>query len=462
MPNTFDSVPQSITQRAMAQNFSLEEQSRREAMLKNKEFYHGQSEKHLDLLNEDQDPYILNLTKPVVHKRSTLLYKRALVREFEGPAESVSLLEQVYQDNNIDRFLLSVDLASELTGTALILPQTTDDFEKYKAGIKLRLFDAVDTSVVPEDDDPNVPAAVSIIRLLDRLSERSTPENPQVERVIRQQIWTEDSVVTYDGKLLVSSETNELGFLPFSVFKGEDVYNQFLGHSPTSIIMLLNEDINQMLTHLGYMIKMQAGTPIALAGYQSGEGVSIHPGRAFSMPSGATADVLQLNPKIVEVLTVIQYLEEKIFETSNVPKVTVVGGEGESGRELLVRWFPLKQLFDEKCVRFEGYELDLANTILKVAGLLPIDKVVVNWPSEDVLPLSTDEDTLMQDIKLNIKTAIDEVQRRQPLLTEEEAEAEVLANRDFNESQQPEKEEGDEEEEDKDAIDTDATKEGTE
>jgi len=58
MPNTFDSVPQSITQRAMAQNFSLEEKTRREDMEKNKDFYYAQSEKHLELLNEDQDPYI--------------------------------------------------------------------------------------------------------------------------------------------------------------------------------------------------------------------------------------------------------------------------------------------------------------------------------------------------------------------------------------------------------------------
>lgn len=431
MPNTFDSVPQSITQRAMAQNFSMEEKTRREAMLKNKDFYYAQSEKHLDLLNEDQDPLILNLTKPVVHKRSTLLYKRPLVREFEGPEVSKTFIELVYEENKIDRFLLAVDLAAELTGTAMILPESTDA-EGYDMGIKLRLFDAVDISVVPDDDDPSLPAAVSIIRFLDRLSARSTPKNPQVERVIRQQIWTDEDVVTYDGHMIVSSETNNLGFLPFTTFRGEDVYNQFLGHSPTNIIRLLNEDVNQMLTHLGYMIKMQSATPIALVGYQSGEGVVIHPGRAFSVPAGASADVLQLNPKITEVLATIQYLEEKLFETSNIPKVSVVGGEGESGRELMVRWFPLLQLFEEKTVRYEGYELDLANMILKVRGLPPLEKVVVHWPKEEVLPLSASEDTLMQDIQLNIKTAIDEVMRLNPELTETEAEAEVRANAEFN------------------------------
>lgn len=458
MPNTFDSVPQSITQRAMAQNFSMEEKSRREAMLKNKDFYYAQSEKHLQLLNEDQDPYILNLTKPVIQKRSTLLYKRPLLREFTGPSGSVSFLENVYKENKIDSFLLSCDLASELTGTALILPEFTENLEKYPSGIKLRLFDAVDVSVVPDDDDPSLPAAVSIIRFLDRLSERSTPKNPQVERVVRQQIWTEEAVVTYDGHMLISSESNEMGFLPFCVFRGEEVYNQFLGHAPANIIRLLNEDINQLLTHLGYMIKMQAGTPIALAGYQSGESIVIHPGRAFSIPAGANIFPLELKPKLLEVLEVIKYLEEKCFETSNVPKVSVVGGEGESGRELLVRWFPLLQLFEEKTVRFNDYELDLANMILKVAGLEPIEGVEVKWPSEEVLPLSAEDEMLERDIKLNIKTAIDELLRRNPQLTEAEAEAEVLANRDFNQSlyTRPEAEgdpEDEENEEDVEATD---------
>lgn len=448
--NSFDSIPQSITQRAMAHNFSQEERSRREAMLKNKDFYYAQSEKHLILLNEDQDPYIINMTKPVVHKRATLLYRRPLIREWEGPPESISALEEIYKENQIDRFLLAADLATELTGTALILPEVTEDLERYPSGIKLRMFDAVDISVIPDEDDPTLPAAISIIRFLDRLSARSTPRNPQVERLVRQQIWTDESVVTYDGHMLVHSETNELGYLPFVTFKGEEVYNQFLGHAPANIIKLLNEDINQMLTHLGYMIKMQAGTPVALIGYQSGEGITLHPGRAFSVPAGSAAEVLQLNPKIVEVLQTIQYLEEKIFETGNVPKVAVVGGEGESGRELLVRWFPIKQLFEEKSIRFETYELDLANMILKIKDLPPIEGVKPQWPSEEILPLSADEDMLLQDINLNIKTPIDEVMRRHPELSEEEAEAEVLANRDFNiemkkvamEALQPEQEEG--------------------
>lgn len=457
MPNTFDSVPYSITQRAMANNFSQEERQRRDAMLKNKDFYYAQSEKHLLLLNNDVDPYIINLTKPVVHKRATLLYKRPLLREYKGPSQSVSFIENVYLENKIDKFLLSVDLASELTGSALVLPQTTEDLIRYPTGIKLRLFDSVDLSVIPDEDDPTLPAAISIIRFIDRLAKISTPNNPQVERVVRSQIWTDENVVTYDGQMLIRSETNDLGFLPFVNFRGEEVYNQYLGHSPTNIICLLNEDVNQMLTHLGYTIKMQSATPIALSGYQSGESVVIHPGRAFSIPAGADAKPLQLNPKILEVLEVIKYLEEKVFETSSVPKVSVVGGEGESGRELLVRWFPLLQLFEEKTIRWDGYELDLANMILQVAGLPPLEEVIIQWPKEEFLPLSASEDTLEQDIRFNIKTAIDELMRRQPELSEVEAQATILANKEFNESMisapEEEKEEGEEELEDEEPED---------
>lgn len=435
MPNTFDSVPQALTQRALANNFSLEEKGRREAALLNRKFYYGAQESELNLVTDDCDPKIVNLIKPIIKKRASLLYKKTLQREYVGPAQSVAFLEQVYIDNSIDNLLLQCDLLAELTGSCLVHPEQVEVSEEFQSGIKLRLFDSSSVSVVPQDEDQSKADAISLIRLVDRLSKNSTPDNPQVERLIRQQIWTEQSVSTYDGAMIISTEGNDLGFLPFVNFHGEEVYDQYLGHAPATIIRKLNADINQVLTDLGYMIKMQAATPIAMTGFSGGEGIIIHPGRAFSLPSGATAEALQLNPKVLEVLEVIKYLEEKIFETSSVPKVTVIGGEeASSGRELLVRWFPILQVFQEKVVRFEKKELELANIVLKVAGLPIIEEVHVNYPEEDLLPLSTSDDTLERDITLNLKTPIDEIMRQNPEMSEEEAEVELLANKDVNDN----------------------------
>ena len=434
MPNSFDSIPQALTQRALANNFSLEEKGRREAALLNKNYYYGKQESELTILNEDVDPYIINLTKPILKKRTSLLYKKPLLREFTGPSSSISFIEKVYQENRIDALLLQTDLASELTGSALVHPEVTDDKEKYPSGIRLRLFDGSAVSVIPEDDNQTEADSISLISLIDRLSKTSTENNPQVERLIKQQIWTKNSVTTYEGALLVNTQTNNFNFLPFVNFKGEEVYDQYLGHAAATIVRKLNGHINQILTDLGYIIKMQAGTPIALEGYQSGEGIVIHPGRAFSLPAGASAVPLDLDPKILEMLEVLKYLEEKIFETNSVPKVTIVGGEGQSGRELLVRWFPILQVFQEKAVRFTNYELELANMILKVAALPPIEEVNIDYPEADLLPLSTDEETLQQDIDLNIKTPIDEIMRRNPEFDEDEAEAELLANKEVNDN----------------------------
>lgn len=463
--NTFDSVPQALTQRALSANFSLEEKGRREGAMLNKDFYYGKQEQSLKLVNEDVDEATLNLTKPVVKKRTSLLYKKPLVREFEGPAQSVSFLEETYKLNNIDAFLLQVDLAAELTGTSLVHPMLQAD-----GTIKFKMWDASAISPIASDEDAATASAISLIRLIDQLSKRSTPKNPQVQRILRSQIWTETAVVVYDDNRIVSQETNTLGFLPFVNFKGEEVHDQYLGHATTTSIRKLNALINQLLTDLGYMIKMQSATPIALSGYQSGEGLVVHPGRAISLPTGAEAKALALNPKITEVLEVIQYLEEKIFETSSVPKVTIVGGEGESGRELLVRWFPLLSVFEEKTVRYSRYELELANMTLAVAGLPPIEEVNVNWPDEDLLPLSAEEDTLEQDIKLGIRTSIDEVMRRNPQLTEMEAQAEVLANLEFTASltsstsaqdaqEEPQEDEEDELEENEDESNNDESQE---
>lgn len=434
MPNTFDSVPASITQRAMANNFSLEEKSRRESALLNKDFYYGKQEKHLITVNDDQLPFTLNLTQPVVKKRSTLLYKKPLQREFTGPSNSISFIESVYADNSIDSLLNQVDLLSELTGSALVMPEVVEVSELYTQGIKLRIFDSSAFSALADQENPNEAEAISIIRLVDRLASTSTKENPQVERVLVQQIWTKDAVVRMEGHLIKGSSGNDFGFLPFVNFKGEEVYDQYLGHAPATLIRKANHDINQVLTDLGYMIKMQSATPIALEGYQAGEGITIHPGRAFSMPSGAKATVLQLNPKIQETLEFVKFLEEKVFENSSVPKITIVGGEGQSGRELLVRWFPLLQVFQEKTVRFEKYELELANMILRVAGLPTVEEVHVDYPEADLLPLSTSEETMEQDFRFNLSTPIDEMMRRNPELSEEEAQVEVLANKEINDN----------------------------
>jgi hypothetical protein len=432
MPNPMDSIPNAISQRALISNASNEEKDRRESAIVNKDFYYDKQEQALMLLNDEQLPFILNLTKPIVKKRASMLYSTKLVREFEGPANSITALEQIYKDNNIDHLLSSVDLMAELTGSVLVFPETTDTLP---GGIRLRLYDASAISPLQNEDNPNDIDALSVVRLVDRLVNSPNKFNaPQIQRVLKQQIWTKDSVVTYDGNELISSETHGLGFIPFVNFKGEEVHDQYLGHAPGLGIRLLNEDINQLLTDMSFMIKMQSATPIAISGWSGDSQVLIHPGRAFNLPAGALAEVLKLDPKILEVLDVIKYTEEKAYEITSVPKVSVVGNaDATSGKELLIKWFPLLQLFEEKAGRYQVYELQLANCILRILGLPELQSLVVKFNKDSVLPLSAADDSLEKDIEFSIKTPIDEVMRRDPLLTEEEAQAKVLANADINE-----------------------------
>ena len=427
MSNLLDSTPDSITQKALVYNFSQDEKSRRDEAILNKDFFYGNQEQALSLLNDDVDAVVLNLTSTIAKKRAQLLYKRPVNRKFEGSAKSRKFIEKLYKENRIASFMLAVDLASELTGSGLV-HVTPDDTKE--TGLKLSLYDASSISPIEGEDGLE---ALSLIKVEDRLKKYGPGGQPTLERVIKQQVWTRDSVTTYEGQKVVSSEINELEFLPFTNFRGEEVYDQYLGHSPTTSIRKLNAQINQMLTNLGYMIKMQSGTPIALTGFEGGEGISIHPGKAFSLPVGASASVLNLSPKIKDTLDAIQYLEEKLFETSSVPKVSIVGGEGASGVELSVRWYPLLQVFEEKANRFQAYELDLANMILDIVGLDRLDSLYIDWDMESILPVSPDTENLERDIKLNLKTPIDELMRRDPNLNDMTAQAHILANKQINE-----------------------------
>lgn len=427
----FDSTPISISQKALAENFGLEEKERREAAVKNKDFYYGKQETELILMNEQyQLPIILNLTKPILTKRTSMLYQRPLVRDWDGPQASIDFLEQVYKDNSIDSLLKKVDLYSELTGSVLLHPSLD---ESLPSQIRLVMYDASQFSVVGSDADSTTADAISLIRVVDRLVDGAPVSSdgrrqPQIEKVILQQIWTVNTITVYEGANVVGTIENPLGFLPFVNFQGEEVHEQYIGFPVATIVRKLNTTINQMLTDLGYMVKMQAHTPIAFSGFKSGESVVVHPGRAINLPSDATAQVLSLDPKIQDTLDTITYLEDRLYTTSSVPKISVEGGEGESGRELLVRWFPLMQVFQEKTVRYTRYELQLANMILAIANLEPVDDLKIDWPEEQVLPLSVEDDNLDRDIKLNIKSPIDEIMRRNPQMDEDEAEDEYKKN----------------------------------
>lgn len=433
MPTNFsawDSMPISTTQRAFSETYNLEEKERKEAAELNKNYYYGKQENDVVLMNDDVNPITMNITKPIMSKRCSLLYSRPLVREWDGPAQSINFIEQVYKDNKIDSLLGKVDLYAELTGSVLVHP--TADAE-LPGGIRLALYDASEFSSAGNDDDPNTADAIALTRILSRLVDGAPVtsdgrKQPQIEKTILQQIWTNDSVTIYEGNNAVLSEPNELGFLPFVNFQGEEVHNAYVGYPIATVVRKLNSHINQLLTHIGYTIKMQSGTPIVFSGFKSGETVVVHPGRAVNIPEGATADVLSLDPKIAESLEFIKYLEDRLYTTSSVPRISVEGGEGQSGRELMVRWFPLWKVFQEKSNRYQIYEMQLANMILTIAGLPPINDLNIKWPEESILPLSAADDTLERDIKLNIVSPIDEIMRRDPHMTEIDAEAEYLTN----------------------------------
>ena len=438
MPTNFsawDSLPIAVTQRAFSETYNLEEKERKEAAELNKSYYYGKQENDVILMNDDVNPITMNLTKPIIGKRCSLLYTRPLVREWDGPAASINFIQQVYKENKIDKLLGTVDLYAELTGSVLVHP--TPDPE-LPSGIRLALYDGTEFSSAGNDDDPTTADAIALTSILSRLVD-SAPvtsdgrKQPQIEKVIVQQIWTNDSVTLYEGDNAVASQPNDLGFLPFVNFQGEEVHNAYIGYPIATIVRKLNSHINQLLTHIGYTIKMQSGTPIVFSGFKSGETVVVHPGRAVNIPADASADVLKLDPKIGESLEFIKYLEDRLYTTSSVPKITVEGGEGQSGRELMVRWFPLWKVFQEKSNRYQIYEMQLANMILTIAGLPPINDLKINWPEESILPLSTQDDNLERDIRFNIKSPIDEIMRRDPHMTEIDAQAEYLTNKQLNE-----------------------------
>ena len=429
MSNITNNVPVSIIAEAQVWSASTEEKSRREGAIANKDFYYSNQEKYLNKVNLDVDEVTVNLTGPIIKKKVSLLYGRPLIRDFVGTQASVAAIEAVYANMDIDHFLRSVDLASELTGTGVVHVGISNDLQ-----VTLTLYDGSEISVISNrGNDSQELEAISLVSIVSDIV--GTSNDPQLKRVLKTETWTNDFItVNMDGAKDISIP-NDLEFLPFVAFKGEDVYNQYLGHAPATQIRKLNNYINHQLTNLGYMIKMQSATPVILEGFQNGEGIVIHPGKAIAAPAGSSVTALNLNPKINDTLIEIQYLEEKLYESANIPKVTVIGdAESQSGRELMIKWAPIMDVYKDKALRFETYELKLANMILSVLSLDPLDSLNVHYAEEAVLPLSNDIDELEREISLGLSTPVDGMLVKQPELNELDAEALVRANMDFNDA----------------------------
>lgn len=312
--------------------------------------------------------------------------------------------------------------------------------ETSSTGYRIRIYDATQFSAVGNDGDPSTTDAISLVRVVDRVIDGSRlgqDSSIRSERTLDQQIWTKEAVVYYEGSTIANSQENELGFLPFVNIHGEEVHDEFIGYAPAVNIRKMNSYINQDVTNLSHMIKMQAGTPIVLSGIQAGDSVILHPGRALNLQAGATAEVLQLNPKIVETLETIRYLEDKLFTTSSVPKITIEGGDGDkthiSGTQLIVRWSPLVNMFNQKAVKFQRYELQMANMLCAVAGLPPIESIHIEYPEEAVIPASSDVQELEQDLRLGLTTPVDEIQKNNPLYTDVQATEKWEHNMQINE-----------------------------
>lgn len=424
-----DSVPTSLSTKTYLSTFSNDEKKRREGAIKNKDFYYGRQEQYLNILNEDVDPITVNMVNSIISKRAALLYNRPLVREYIGPSASVDYIDKLYKSLKIDTILQKADLSAELTGTSLVYVGTYEDGSVY-----LINYDASEFSAVTSDIDNQILEAIALVNVRNEYTNRGG--NIEVTRMLDSEIWTNSYIYSYTNSLEKNSTPNELGFIPFVAFKAQEVNNQYLGHSPAISTRQLNQYLNQVLTNLGYMIKMQAATPIVLTGFANGESVSVHPGTAISLPAGSSAGALQLNPKITETLDLIKYIEDKCFETSCIPRISIVGdvNGSTSGVELMIKWAPLISVFKEKSIRYQTYELNLANTILDVVGLENIEDIKIKYPEENLLPIDTSRDQLDADIKYGIRTPIDEVLKINPNISEEEAEAQVLANLKFNES----------------------------
>ena len=158
-------------------------------------------------------------------------------------------------------------------------------------------------------------------------------------------------------------------------------------------------------------------------------------------PQGGDIKFINPNAAIDQLINVIDYMVEKLYTTSHVPKVTLAPSDTiASGISLIVRWYPLVGLLNKKRSSFRVSEEELVRKTLLVherasgrTNPLPDYAFTVNF-DEGTVPKSMDEQITEDRFELEIgaTSVVDYLLRKDPDLTEEEAIEKLKKNEEIN------------------------------
>jgi len=345
---------------------------RLKAYRQNLDFYQGihwqQASRHRQL--------VFNYTKVTIEKVTSFLVQELgftcyptedTEEQFARVRRAERLLEQVYEDNNLQQLEHETELDAAVLGDGCYKVLWDQDEKRIRItapdvsglyawwlGDDLSRVWRVASRYILTDDEVNILYGTPITRKKATITE----------------LWTATEFQLYIDDSLMESKPNPYGFIPFIIFPNLREPKHFWGVSDIPILMQPQRELNRALSQLSRILEL-SGNPIAvLENIASAEDIKVQPGALWTIPEDAKAyllDLLQGGGVRLHV-DYIDLLYRALHDISESPRAAWGGTERElSGAALRIELGSLTQKVARKrTIRTNAYHNRNA-MILKLA-----------------------------------------------------------------------------------------------
>ena len=244
-------------------------------------------------------------------------------------------LEDVWEDNKQYIFATEMGQMKSVTGESWVQvsyssPEELDDpFGKYPNG-RLELL-LQPTNVVFPEYNPHRKGELQSLSLIysywdyEESSFLSRFRKPK--KVLRtfKQIWTKDSVTTYDGRNEPKVDTNKYGVIPFVQIKNMLLAGHNEGRSDLEDIVPMNVEYNVKKSNVSEILDYHAAPVTLVFGAKIGNLEKGANKLWGGLPKDAKVQNLELNGDLGASQHYLDSLKQEMCEISGVPE-TVLGG----------------------------------------------------------------------------------------------------------------------------------------
>jgi hypothetical protein len=274
----------------------------------------------------------------------------------ERARKAEDLLQQVYQQNNLDLLDFDTEIDCSILGDACYKVI----WDSQAKMVKVTAPDVQGIFCWWRGDD---------VSTFYRLASRYTLSKDEVHHIYKTttaaekativEDWTADSLTLYIDNQPYKTFRNPYGFIPFVIYPNLREPKKFWGVSDLPQIMEPQRELNRAMTQLSRILEL-SGNPIAvLENIEESEDIAVQPGAVWNIPEGAKAYLIDLlkGGGVRMHINYIDLLYRTIHDISESPRAAFGGTERDlSGIALQVELQSLLQkVYRKRLIRSAAY-----------------------------------------------------------------------------------------------------------